>query len=170
MNKRLFFLILFLSFGVAVLVGFRVFCPGCQAKEEKLSSAPYFVLESLEGNKVTLSDFTGQDVLLVFWATYCGWCAKEKEDLMRFTEEQKGKIEVVVVVNEPKETVLDYAKREGINFAVLVDEGRKTFEKYQLLGTPDHFLINKEGEIVARRSGYASYTDLLMLAESLEER
>lgn len=158
-------MILFLSMGAALLVGFKVFCPNCQAKEEKPSPPP----TSRVSLSDSLSDFTGQDVLLVFWATTCGWCAKEKQDLMRFSEEKKGEIEVVAVVNEPKERVLDYVKKEGINFAVLLDEERKMFNKYQVLGTPDHFLINKKGEIVARRPGYASYEDLLMLAESLEE-
>lgn len=173
-------------------------CPTCQAAERKLlrterrleqipkqalykaggevqaspqvgSPAPYFVLEDLEGREVSLSDFADKNVLLVFWATYCGWCAKEKGDLVRFTNEQKGEIEVVAIDNESFEIVLDYVSKERINFMVLLDEGRKTFEKYQVLGTPDHFLINREGKIVARRPGYAGYADLLMLTQALEK-
>lgn len=143
--------------------------PDLNAAPRVDSPAPYFILENLEGNKVSLSDFAGKNVLLVFWATYCGWCAEEKEDLKRFTEENRGRIEVVAVDNESRQTLLDYVSKEKINFMILLDENRATFEKYQVLGTPAHFLINEKGKIVARRPGYASHSDLLMLAQALEE-
>lgn len=173
MNRLLFFLILFLFLGAAFLVGFKVFCPTCQAVEKSppssqiASPAPHFVLKDLNGREVKLADFQGKNLLLVFWATWCGYCAKEKPDLVRFTSENKEKIEVVAVVDEPREMILAYIEKEGINFQILLDEGRKTFNQYQALGTPTHFLINSQGEIVGRRPGYASYNDLLILRNNL---
>ena len=190
LNKKIIFGIFIL---VLLVTGFviwsKFFCSACQATEGNLanqilnlssqtslsssqtaSPAPYFVLKDLNDKTVSLADFKGKNVLLVFWATYCGWCAKEKEDLKRFTDEQKGKIEVIAIDDESRQALLDYVSKENINFMILLDEGRATFEKYQVLGTPAHFLINTQGESVARRPGYTSYADLLILTQALEER
>lgn len=134
------------------------------------SPAPNFILENLEGDEVSLSDFAGKNVLLVFWATYCGYCEKERPDLNRFTEEQEGKIKVLAISSEPKETLKKYVQEKEINFNLLWDSEGKTQIKYLALGTPNHFLIDKQGKIVAARPGYASYQELLRLTESLEGR
>lgn len=189
MNRLLFFLILFLIFGaISFFVWVKFFCPECRAFEEKFtrrildpsilressvpkveSSSDNFTLKNLNGETTTLADFKGKNVLLVFWATYCGWCAREKEDLMRFTEEKKGRIEVVAIVEEPRQVVWDYVEKEKINFTILIDEKKRIFEKYRVLGTPHHFLIDSKGEIVVNRPGYASYDDLLMLILALND-
>ena len=131
--------------------------------------APDFSLKNLNDQTVALNDFQGKNLLLVFWATTCGWCAAEKDDLVRFTNEQKEKIEVVAIVNEPKEVVLKYVKKEGINFAILLDKERATFDKYQTLGTPAHFLIDKNGKVTDWRPGYTAYDGLLWMLKTLEK-
>jgi cytochrome oxidase Cu insertion factor (SCO1/SenC/PrrC family) len=42
---------------------------GIQRSQEK-KEAPAFSLKSLDGNQVSLSDFKGKPVLVVFWATW----------------------------------------------------------------------------------------------------
>lgn len=139
-------------------------------ENQQTSPAPYFVLEDLDGNQLSLADFSGKNILLVSWATACGWCEKELPDLMRFTREQKGKIEVLAISQEPKALLRRYVKEREINFLLLLDPNGKTKGKYQILGTPSHVLIDKQAKIITTRPGYASYDDLVMLAESLEAR
>ena len=43
--------------------------------------APDFTLIDLEGNLVSLSDFRGRNVVLVFWASWCPDCRAEVPDL-----------------------------------------------------------------------------------------
>jgi len=134
------------------------------------SPAPDFVLENLAGDEVSLADFSNRNVLLVFWAISCGWCEKERPDLIRIAEEQKDKIEVIALSPESKELLTQYAEEKEVNFVLLVDQARKTAIKYLALGTPSHFLIDKRGKIAAVKPGYADYDDLLMLVQSLEEK
>lgn len=133
------------------------------------SPAPNFVLENLVGEQTSLADFVGRNVLLIFWDINCGWCERERPDLIRLTEEQGGKIEIVALAPDSKETLSQYAKEKGINFTLLVDPARKTAIKYLALGTPSHFLIDKQGTVAAVKPGYADYNYLLMLAKSVEQ-
>lgn len=178
------------------LVYFRFICPTCQASGgNKLveknytqpalitsaslqernsvpqvgSLAPSFVLEDSAGQKVSLESFRNKkNVLLVFWATTCGWCEKERPDLNKFTKEQKDKIEVLAITWESKETLKKYLKGKQVDFTILSDPARKAQQEYLTFGTPGHFLIDKEGKIAAVRPGYANYSDLLMLSTMLK--
>lgn len=124
--------------------------------------APNFASEDIFGNKITLNSFRNKKpVLLVFWATWCGYCAKEKEDLKTFTSRYQDKIRVLAVDSgEPKEVIKDYIEKENINFLMLLDEQRKIWNQYLIRGTPSHFLIDKEGKIITIRPGLAFLKDL----------
>lgn len=133
--------------------------------------APDFVSEDLAGNKVILRDYRDKKpVLLVFWATWCGYCAKEKEDLKTFTSRYQNKIQVLAVDSgEPKQTIADYIQKENINFLMLLDEQRKIWNQYLVRGTPSHFLIGKDGKIITLRPGLASLADLEIMLSMIPE-
>lgn len=140
---------------------------GTPERNEKINPqvnapAPDFVSEDVFGNKIALSSFRGKKpVLLIFWATWCGYCAKEKDDLKTFTKRYQDKIQVLAVdSSEPRQTIRDYIEKENINFLMLLDEQRKIWNQYLIRGTPSHFLIGKDGELISLRPGLASLADL----------
>ncbi len=49
-------------------------CPSCDSfgvqRPQEKKQAPAFSLKSLDGGQVSLSDFKGKPVLVVFWATW----------------------------------------------------------------------------------------------------
>jgi cytochrome oxidase Cu insertion factor (SCO1/SenC/PrrC family) len=49
-------------------------CPSCSSfgvqRPQEKKQAPAFSLKGLDGNQVSLSDFKGKPVLIVFWATW----------------------------------------------------------------------------------------------------
>lgn len=132
--------------------------------------APDFTSEDIYGNKISLSDFQGEKpVLLVFWATWCSYCAKELPDLKAFTEAYQKEIQVIAVSSgESKETIRDYIQEEDVNFLMLLDEERKIWNTYLVRGTPSHFLIDKEGKIASLRPGLASRSDLEVMLTMLK--
>ena len=136
--------------------------------EEEMVYAPEFILEDIDGNEVSSSDFLGRNTLLVFWATWCGWCRKELPDLKDFAEEYKDQIKVLAIVSgESEELVREYAIQEEINFQVLLDDNYIVREDYGVRGTPSHFLIGSEGKIIASRPGYTSKDGLEMMASMI---
>lgn len=132
--------------------------------------APDFVSEDVFGNKISLSDFRNKKpVLLVFWATWCGYCAQELPDLKIFTAKYKNEIQIIAVDSgESQKTIEDYIKEEDINFPVLLDEKREIWNQYSIRGTPSHFLIDKKGEIITLRPGLALLKDLETMLSMLE--
>ena len=133
--------------------------------------APDFVAEDISGNKTALSDFKNKKpVLLVFWATWCGYCAKELPNLKGFAQDHQKEIQVIAVSSgESKETIKKYIQEKDINFLMLLDENRKIWNQYLVRGTPSHFLIDSSGKIAGIRPGLASREDLEIMMTMLTE-
>jgi peroxiredoxin len=133
--------------------------------------APDFISEDVFGNEVALSDFRDdKPVLLVFWATWCGYCAKELPALKSFVKDHQDEIKVIAITSgEDKQTIKEYVQEKDVNFTVLLDLDRKIWNQYPVRGTPAHFLIDSQGNIVALRPGLASKEDLEILMTMLTE-
>jgi thiol-disulfide isomerase/thioredoxin len=63
--------------------------------------APDFTLIDLDGNIFTLSDKTGQIVLLDFMATWCGPCQAAMPDLVKLYEEFGDKVVMISISVDP---------------------------------------------------------------------
>ncbi|MFB3042767.1 MAG: TlpA family protein disulfide reductase, partial [Nitrososphaerales archaeon] len=56
---------------------------------------PNFNLETIDGEKVSLSDYRGKVVFVNFWATWCPFCVDEIPDLERAFEEYGGDVAIL---------------------------------------------------------------------------
>ena len=130
--------------------------------------APSFSLQTTNGIKISLNDFKGQNILLVFWSTNCQYCAVELEDLKKFADTYRGKIAVLgVVFKDSAKTVKDYQEKENINFPILLDSDGTVSEKYKIAGTPSHFFINQTGKITTVSPDKNSFETLIIFAKEL---
>ena len=117
--------------------------------------APDFTLESLDGNKVSLSDYRGNVVLVNFWASWCEPCRTEIPDLEAAYQAHKDQGLIVLGVNvaETRQVVGPSAKAFGISYPVLLDEQDRMMKQYRGLGLPMSLLIDREGVIRERHMG-----------------
>ncbi len=166
-KTTLFILVLLLIGGVFTF--YRLSTNFSLKSAQDSNSASDFTLKDYQGNEVSLSDFHNREpVLLVFWATWCAFCAQELPDLKTFHRQYRKEINVLVVVSdEDKTTVKNYIKDNDISFSILLDKDRKTWNQYSVRGTPTHFLINKQGEIVSERPGLTRVEDLETMLTTL---
>jgi thiol-disulfide isomerase/thioredoxin len=116
-----------------------------------------FTLESLGGDKVSLSSFKGKVVLLSFWATWCGPCKQEMPEMQALYQKLKGSgFEVVAVdMMEDKATVSNFVKKNGYTFPVLLDATGEVGGGglYDARAIPTNYIVDKAGKIVGRKIG-----------------
>jgi thiol-disulfide isomerase/thioredoxin len=137
------------------VVAHHLFTASADARHAEPVLAPAFTLETVDGKKVSLSDFKGKGVIINFWATWCPPCRQEIPDMIELQKAYAGKFTFIgIAVNDMPEKVAAYVKEKGINYPVamgndkvVIDYG-KFLEGGQLRGIPTSFVINPKGEIV----------------------
>jgi thiol-disulfide isomerase/thioredoxin len=122
----------------------------------KSAPAPDFVLESLDGRNVHLSDLRGKAVLLNFWAT---WCAPCKIEMPWFVELQSQygsqglQIVGVAMDDSSKDDIAKFAKDMGVNYPILIGKEAVGDAYGGVPALPESFFIGRNGKIVDRIIG-----------------
>ena len=123
-----------------------------------------FTLETLDTETpVSLSDFRGKTVIINFWSTWCQPCIREIPILMQATREFDDDV-VMVGINtlDDKDEARALAAEFGINYMVLNDNDRRDGAvaiEFGVVGVPETYVINPDGELVAYRRGDFESTD-----------
>jgi peroxiredoxin len=135
---------------------------GAQTGISQGQVAPDFSLETLEGGKVSLSDYRGQIVLLNFWATWCAPCRAEIPAIEAVLEARQGQEFVVLGVNyqESRERVGPFAEELGMSYPILLDETGKVMQTYRAPGLPMSVLLDEQGVIQQRHPGLLTESQL----------
>ena len=116
--------------------------------------APEMELELTDGQKVKLSDLRGKVVMLQFTASWCGVCRKEmpfiESDIWQKHKANPNLALYRIDLDEPAETVKNFAEKTGVTYPLALDPGADHFAKYaeRKAGITRNVLIDKEGKIV----------------------
>ena len=117
-------------------------------------TAPTFQLTDPSGAVVSLADYRGKPVLVNFWATWCAPCRREIPDLIKLQEEWGASVTVIGVdLNEPGDTVSNYARSMGMNYPLALDLDGTVTAAYKLTGLPETFFLDGNGVIRDHRIG-----------------
>ena len=113
------------------------------------SQAPDFTVRDQNGRHVSLSQFRGRVVFLNFWRTDCVPCAEEMSDMETVTRLFKGrKFQMMPISLDVDETEVTRFYREyNLTMPAYLDPGRNVASKFDILGTPETFLIDSEGKV-----------------------
>ena len=131
--------------------------PGSNAGGGARQAAPDFNLKTLDGGTAQLSSLKGKVVLVDFWATWCPPCRAEIPHFKELYTQYKGKgFEVIgLALDEQGEAaVAPFAKENGINYPLAIADNRLTQAYGGILGIPTTFLIDKQGKIAKKFTGY----------------
>jgi methylamine dehydrogenase accessory protein MauD len=110
--------------------------------------APDFTLPATASREVSLSDFAGRRVLLVFTQSRCGPCHDIAPELNRL--HQTGEQQVLVVNNGEQDATGEWAAEIRARFPVVTQQDRSVSKEYQVLATPYAFVVDEQGVIAAK--------------------
>ncbi len=110
--------------------------------------APDFQLPDLEGHTVSLRDYDGRRLLLVFSDPHCGPCDELAPHLARLHEEHRGNgLSLLLVGRGEAEENRKKAEKFGFEFPVVLQDKWKLSKEYGIFATPVAFLISENGVI-----------------------
>lgn len=129
------------------------------AAERDLGPAPAFSLESVSGDRTTLSEALAHGpVILDFWATWCGPCRQALPALQVLHERyaSRGLTVLAVSTDEPRNRpkIGATARALGLTFPILIDTEKRASQLYRVEAIPMTFLIDREGRIRSLHRGY----------------
>lgn len=131
--------------------------------------APDFELESLDGSTVKLSELRDKNVILNFWATWCGYCVIEMPDLQKLKEAHTDDLLVLTVnVGESKEVVQKFMEENNLDLEVVLDEKMNVANTYGIRSYPTTIAINKKGEAISGYVGMLTYEQMEQLYSFFE--
>jgi len=121
--------------------------------------------KDLEGRPVTLAQFKGQLLVLNFWATWCAPCVEEMPDLQRVQDEYAGRGVSIVGMGIDAVPAMRRFRDENKLGLTLLAAAAGGSELARELGNasgalPFTVLIDADGQVVQRRLGRISATDL----------
>ncbi|NBI06256.1 TlpA family protein disulfide reductase [Senegalia massiliensis] len=137
---------------------------------ERGKPAPDFTLQTLSGEKASLSDYKGKIVLINFWATWCTYCDEEMPDLEKLYNDNKNDDFVVLAVDvgEEESLVRDYIEEGGYTFPVLLDSNMKVSRNnYYVSAFPTSYFIDKNGNLIGAVPGMMTYPQMTQILEQI---
>ena len=102
--------------------------------EEKATD---FTLVDQNGNTVSLNDYRGKKVVIIFWAVWCPPCREEISEINELSKEYDNAVFLTIVRPEKssdlkyetyKEEINGYIQEHNITIPVHIDENKELFD------------------------------------------
>lgn len=108
-----------------------------------------FALKATDGYNYRLSEYRGEVVAVLFWASWCGGCRGELERLQRLRGiyANAGLQVLAVSVDDDVEAAEDVARAVGATFPVLHDSGKEVSRSRDLEVLPTMLLVDRAGRV-----------------------
>lgn len=116
-------------------------------------AAPDFLLETLSGETVRLSDLRGKTVVVNFWASWCPPCRQEMPEFQALFEERADDDDLTIIAIDftPEDTraaAQQFVTEQSLTFPIALDtESGAVAQRYGVRGLPATFFIDRDGVV-----------------------
>ncbi|MEJ2879799.1 TlpA family protein disulfide reductase [Pedobacter sp. GR22-6] len=128
---------------------------------KKGSIIPQIVYSTPEGTKIDITSYKGKYVLIDFWASWCGPCRKAIPEIKELYAAYKNKgFDVLSVSVDTDNAAWRKAMdEEQMPWAqVISPDKNKTLADFMITGIPTLYLIDREGKIIDKYTGFSPKT------------
>ena len=126
--------------------------------------APEISFNDMDGKRHTLSQYSKQPVLMIFWATDCPGCVKEMPELNALYQDYAGQGLAMIGVamsHDSPEHINAMRIQRKLPYTITWDKNNEIATAFNRVRvTPTHFLIAPNGEIVMRKIGALNFQQL----------
>lgn len=127
-------------------------------------TAPAFTLSTLDGKKVSLSDYKGHAVLVNFWATWCAPCKIEMPWFEELRKQYAGQgfeiLGLTADADAGKDVIAKTAQKIGVTYPILLatDKIEDAYGGIDYL--PMSFYVDRNGKVVEATAGLSSKDEI----------
>jgi peroxiredoxin len=156
--------------GAFVLCAYQVKHGSAHHSELKVSvgqKATEFTLQDLSGRSWSLGELHGTNVLIDFWASWCGPCRVSMPHLQKLYEELQHSNFVVLAVSldQTSEDIQKFANEKRLTFPVLWDKDHRVADLYGVNSIPTTVLVDKGGIVRHVEEGLNPYLNVFVKVE-----
>ncbi|MEA2170610.1 MAG: hypothetical protein QOF76_3910 [Solirubrobacteraceae bacterium] len=108
--------------------------------------APDVELQDLAGAPVQLSDFRGEDTMLLFWDPACGFCAGALEDLRSFEADAPAHSPRLLVISKGS---AETNEAMDLSSTIVLDPSFAAGNAFAAPGTPSAILLDADGNVAS---------------------
>ncbi|MGE3465374.1 MAG: TlpA family protein disulfide reductase [Pyrinomonadaceae bacterium] len=142
------------------------------------SPAPAFSAASMDGRIYDLDELRGSVVVLTFWSTRCEICRHELPKVDRVVDSYSGRNVVFLALTmENEEKVRTYLRKNRLasqilpnTFGVVLKYADRTRDGSLDMGFPSFFVIDQDGIVQYRSSGFDKTSALASSIERLARK
>ena len=136
-----------------------------QSRPDDSQLAPDIAIQDQEGNMVRLSDFSGEPVVLNYWASWCPPCVAEMPEFEQLYQEYGTQLQFIMLNDtdgqgETVEHATQFVYEQGFTFPVYFDVNNEGARAYDITAIPQTFFIDRDGYIVSHTIGMIREKDL----------
>ena len=154
-----------------LIVALSILYQPLYAKEKNVNiyqssrEAPDTEFYDINGHKLTLDDFKGKFILLLFWSRDCMPCVRELKSIKGFYDLTHGSNVEMVVISDAKEwknadELKNFLKKyKASGLPTYIDRKGKLGESFGVFTYPHTVLINAKGNEIGRIRGAADWDD-----------
>jgi len=129
--------------------------------------APEFTLPDITGTQHKLSDYRGKNVMIIFWAIWCGPCRMEIPGLIELRNAfSKDKLAMLAISNEGPALVKTFAAQQKINYTVFSNQQALPAPFNLVNAIPCSFFIDPQGNIKLATVGLLPLSDMKAILQT----
>jgi len=114
-------------------------------------------LSTTDGGKFDINTLKGKKLVIAFYASWCGNCLEELEEINKIKNTELQDIEIICITDESLELLNDFKNKKLYPFTFLKLNTR--FSEIGIYSIPVTYIVNKDLKIVKEQVGYLHWDD-----------